>query len=273
MGRRSSAYLVGALPPPSRRSMYLRPKVCPPCSSAICLVHAAVACTCLFLPVLGLRLLVGSFVFSLKMPRVRARRSVRSASCGQQPANEASPSSLAELKELSVQVLRLRCEQAHMVSSGSKTALVDRLAEHFSLADGRRVTMSRCALASLASQVAQLQRQLAASSHEAGSRKTAPHLPPPQEPPLLDLRVSSPGPLALSPARPAPVVNASPDGFAAGTAPGLSSRTTEAIFKGALRLRPGWTAMRPSGHALCPWRSHCDHDQAWWSFCARFPRI
>ena len=94
------------------------------------------------------------------MPRVRACRSVhvRSASRGQQPANEASLSSLAELKELSVH-LRLRCEQAHMVSSGSKAALVDRLAEHFSLADGRRVTMSRCALASLASQAAQLQRQ------------------------------------------------------------------------------------------------------------------
>ena len=50
MGQRSPAYLVGALPPPSRRSMYLRPKVCPPCSSAILLVYAAVACTCLFLP-------------------------------------------------------------------------------------------------------------------------------------------------------------------------------------------------------------------------------
>ena len=47
-GRRSSACLIGALPPPSLRSMYLRPKVCPPCSSAIYLVHAAVACTCLF---------------------------------------------------------------------------------------------------------------------------------------------------------------------------------------------------------------------------------
>ena len=49
MGRRSSAYLVGTLPPPSRQSMYLRPKVCPPCSSAFRLAHAAVACTCLFL--------------------------------------------------------------------------------------------------------------------------------------------------------------------------------------------------------------------------------
>ena len=169
------------------------------------------------------------------MPRVRARRSVRSASRGQQPANEgllpsASPSSLAELKELSVQVLRLRCEQAHLVSSGSKAALVDRLAQHFSLADG--LSSDNVTLASLASQVAQLQRQLAASSHEAGSRKSAPSPPPPQEPPLLDLRVSSPGPLALSPALPAPVVNTSPDGFTAGTALGLSSRTTEAIIRG-----------------------------------------
>ena len=53
-------------------------------------------------------------------------------------------------------------------------------------------------LASLASQVAELQRQLAASSHEAGSRKIVPSLPP-----LLDLRIASPGPLALSPAHPA----------------------------------------------------------------------
>ena len=145
------------------------------------------------------------------MARVRARRFVRSASRGQQPVNEgllpsASPSLLAELKELSVQVLRLRCEQAHLVSSGSKAALVDRLAQHFSLADGSS-SSDNVTLASLASQVAQLQRQLAASSHEAGSRKSAPSPPPPQEPPLLDLRVSSPGPLALSPAHPAPIEN------------------------------------------------------------------
>ena len=61
-----------------------------------------------------------------------------------------------------MQVLRLRCEQEHLVSTGTKEALVQRLLANSNSQSDSREQLSNPTIASLASQMAELQRQLAA---------------------------------------------------------------------------------------------------------------